>query len=43
MAILNVLIGVGLLFFGRRAFWLFVAAAGFLAGLSLANNLLQGP
>ena len=43
MAILNVLIGVGLLFFGRRAFWLFVAAAGFLAGLSLANSLLQGP
>jgi len=43
MAILNVLIGIGLLFFGRRAFWLFVAAAGFLAGLSLANRLLQGP
>ena len=43
MAVLNILIGVGLLFFGRRAFWLFVAAAGFLAGLSLANNLLQGP
>jgi hypothetical protein len=43
MAILNVLIGVGLLFFGRRAFWLFVAAAGFVAGLSLANNLLQSP
>src|SRR3990172_9251027 len=43
MAILNVLIGVGLLFFGRRAFWLFVAAAGFLAGLSLANSLLEGP
>lgn len=43
MAILNILIGVGLLFFGRRAFWLFVAAAGFLAGLSLANNLLDAP
>jgi hypothetical protein len=43
MAILNVLIGIGLLFFGRKAFWLFVAAAGFLAGLSLANRLLQGP
>jgi hypothetical protein len=37
------LIGIGLLFFGRRAFWLFVAAAGFLAGLSLANSLLEGP
>lgn len=43
MAILNVLIGAGLLFFGRRAFWLFVAAAGFLAGLLLANNLLDAP
>lgn len=43
MAIFNVLIGAGLLFFGRRAFWLMVGAAGFLAGLSLANNLMQGP
>jgi len=42
MAVVNILIGVGLLFFGRRAFWLFVAGAGFVAGLSLANNLLQG-
>jgi hypothetical protein len=43
MAILNVLIGVGLLFFGRRAYWLFVAAAGFLAGLALANRFEQIP
>ena len=43
MSILNALIGIGLLFFGRRAFWLFVAAAGFVAGLSLANRLVQGP
>jgi hypothetical protein len=43
MAILNVLIGVGLLFFGRKAYWLFVAAAGFLAGLALTNSLLEGP
>lgn len=43
MALINVLLGVGLLFFGRRAYWLFVAAAGFLAGLSLANRLLEGP
>jgi hypothetical protein len=39
----NVLVGAALLFFGRRAFWLFVAGAGFVAGLSLANNFLQGP
>jgi len=43
MTILNILIGVGLLFFGRRAFWLFVAGAGFVAGLALANRLFQGP
>ena len=43
MAILNILIGVGLLFFGRKAFWLFVAGAGFVAGLALANRLFQGP
>jgi hypothetical protein len=43
MAILNVLVGAGLLFFGRKVFWLFVAGAGFVAGLSLANSLLNGP
>lgn len=43
MSIINILFGIGLLFFGRRAFWIFVAGAGFVAGLSLANRLLQGP
>ena len=43
MSVVNVLVGAALLFFGRRAFWLFVAGAGFVAGLSLANNILQGP
>jgi len=43
MAILNVLIGIGLLFFGRKVFWLFVAGLGFVAGLSLANSVLHGP
>ncbi|MBN1452392.1 MAG: hypothetical protein JW963_15360 [Anaerolineales bacterium] len=43
MAILNVLIDAGLLFFGRKVFWLFVAGAGFVTGLSLANRLLQSP
>jgi hypothetical protein len=43
MAILNVLIGIGLVFFGRKVFWLFVAGIGFVAGLSLANSILQGP
>jgi hypothetical protein len=43
MSLFSILFGVGLLFFGRKAFWLFVAGAGFVAGLSLANRLLQGP
>lgn len=43
MQIINILVGIALLFFGRRAFWLFVAGAGFVAGLSLANNILNVP
>jgi len=43
MSILFALIGLALLFFGRKAFWLFVAGAGFVAGIALANQILQGP
>jgi len=43
MAILYALVGLALLFFGRKAFWLFVAGAGFVAGIALANQILQGP
>lgn len=43
MSILNALIGIALLFFGRKVFWLFVAGAGFVAGMSLASRLLRGP
>jgi hypothetical protein len=43
MAILNVLVGAALLFFGRKVFWLFVAGAGFVAGLGFANSVLQVP
>lgn len=43
MSFVNILVGAALLFFGRRAFWLFVAGAGFVAGLSLANNILEVP
>jgi hypothetical protein len=43
MSILNILLGAGLLFFGRKVFWLFVAGAGFVAGLSVANSILQVP
>ena len=43
MAILNGLLGAALLFFGRKVFWLFVAGAGFVAGVALANRIFQGP
>jgi len=43
MAVFYALVGAALLFFGRKAFWLFVAGAGFVAGISLANQMLQGP
>jgi hypothetical protein len=43
MAILNALVGAALLFFGRKVFWLFVAGAGFVAGLGFANRILQVP
>lgn len=43
MSLISILFGVGLLFLGRKAFWMFVAGAGFVAGLSLANRLLEVP
>jgi hypothetical protein len=42
MAILNALVGAALLFFGRKVFWLFVAGAGFVAGMSLTANTFKG-
>lgn len=41
--ILSVLIGVTLLLFGRRLFWLLVAAVGFAAGVQLAPSLVHEP
>jgi hypothetical protein len=43
MSILNALVGSALLFFGRKVFWLFVAGAGFVAGMSLTSRLFHGP
>ncbi len=43
MAIFNALLGASLLVWGRKLFWLFVAAAGFLAGLQVASRLFHGP
>jgi hypothetical protein len=41
MSIVNIVGGTVLLAFGRKVFWLFVAAIGFFAGLELANRYLQ--
>lgn len=41
--ILSVLIGVIVLFFGRRLFWLCVAAIGFAAGVEFAPHLVHEP
>jgi hypothetical protein len=43
LPILSALLGVALLFFGRRLFWLFVAALGFAIGLQLAPYLSHNP
>ena len=41
--ILSVLIGAVILFFGRRIFWLCVAAVGFAAGMQVAPHLMHEP
>ena len=41
--IFSILIGVVVLFFGRKLFWLCVAAIGFAAGVELAPHLVQDP
>lgn len=41
--ILSVLLGAIILFFGRKLFWLCVAAVGFAAGVELAPYLMHQP
>ena len=43
LPIISLLIGKALLLFGRRLFWLFVAAVGFAVGLQLTPYLMQHP
>lgn len=38
----NLLLGIALLLFGRKLFWLFVGVAGFVLGLSVATSLFAG-
>ena len=39
----TLLVGLAVLLFGRRLFWLFVGAAGFFVGLHVAPTLVHGP
>ena len=41
--ILSIVIGAVILFFGRRIFWLCVAAVGFAAGMQVAPHLMHEP
>lgn len=43
MTIVNILLGIVLLFLGRRLFWFFVGVAGFLVGMNLAEQYVVGP
>ncbi len=43
LGIVNILLGIGLLVAGRKLFWLFVAAAGFVAGAQLTIRAWNGP
>jgi hypothetical protein len=43
LSIVSILLGGALLLAGRKLFWLFVGAAGFVAGLQLATQFWQGP
>jgi len=43
LSLINLLLGAGLLILGRKLFWLFIAAGGFVAGVTLATRFLNGP
>ncbi|QDU97823.1 TM7S3/TM198-like domain-containing protein [Lignipirellula cremea] len=42
MQAIRILLGIVLLLFGRKLYWVFVAIAGFLVGMQLADVLLVG-
>jgi uncharacterized membrane protein YeaQ/YmgE (transglycosylase-associated protein family) len=42
-AIVSLLLGIVLLLLGRRLFWFFVGAAGFLVGMEIAKQFVAGP
>ena len=42
MNIMNLALGVAVLFFGRRLFWIFVGIAGFLFGMEFGPKVVTG-
>lgn len=42
MPVVDVLLGLGLLIFGRKLFWFFTGVIGFMAGTAVAVNLFAG-
>jgi len=42
LSVINLLLGGALLIAGRKLFWLFVGAAGFITGIQLATRFWQG-
>src|SRR5262250_2545012 len=40
--LVGIVVGVALLLFGRRLYWVFVAGIGFLTGLEFASEVLPG-
>ncbi len=43
LQIVNLVLGVVLLIWGRKLFSLFIAAAGFMTGLQIASQFIRGP
>ena len=43
LGVISLVLGGALLIAGRKLFWLFVGAAGFIAGMQLATQFWQGP
>lgn len=41
--IISVIVGTAILLFGRKLFWLFVAALGFAVGIEIATNFIHDP
>lgn len=43
LSAINIMLGAALLVAGRKLFWLFVLAGGFIAGVQFATNIIKGP